>query len=75
LNSFGVLHSDAVASSYLLVFSRQARIMTLIDIPTSMRRLLMLVLLAAVARRGLHSSTFQLNVSAFCGIGVHLGVI
>jgi len=24
--------------------------------------------------RGLHSSTFRLNVSAFCGIGVHLGI-
>ena len=24
--------------------------------------------------RGLHSSTFRLNLSAFCGIGVHLGV-
>jgi len=24
--------------------------------------------------RGLHSSTFRLNVSAFCGQGVHLGV-
>jgi len=26
-------------------------------------------------RRGLHSSTFRLNVSAFCGIGVLLGVV
>jgi len=25
--------------------------------------------------RGLHSSTFRLNFSAFCGIGVHLGVV
>jgi hypothetical protein len=25
--------------------------------------------------RGLHSSTFRLNLSAFCGIGVHLGVV
>ena len=25
--------------------------------------------------RGLHSSTFRLNLSAFRGIGVHLGVI
>ena len=25
------------------------------------------------AGRGLHSSTFRLNVSAFCGTGVHLG--
>jgi hypothetical protein len=23
--------------------------------------------------RGLHSSTFRLNLSAFCGIGVHTG--
>jgi hypothetical protein len=25
--------------------------------------------------RGLHSSTFRLNLSALCGIGVHLGVV
>jgi hypothetical protein len=25
--------------------------------------------------RGLHSPTFRLNVSALCGIGVHLGVV
>ena len=25
--------------------------------------------------RGLHWSTFRLNLSAFCGIGVHLGVV
>jgi len=25
--------------------------------------------------RGLHSSTFRLNVSAFCGIRVHSGVV
>ena len=25
--------------------------------------------------RGLHSSTFRLNLSAFCGIGVRLGVV
>ena len=25
--------------------------------------------------RGLHSSTFRLNLSAFCGIGVHLGFV
>jgi hypothetical protein len=27
------------------------------------------------AGRGLHSSTFRLNISAFCGIGVHEGVV
>jgi len=30
---------------------------------------------ASVAGRGLHSSTFRLNFSACCGIGVHLGVL
>ena len=25
--------------------------------------------------RGLHSSTFRLKLSAFCGVGVHLGVV
>ena len=25
--------------------------------------------------RALHSSTSQLNLSAFCGIGVHLGIV
>jgi len=25
--------------------------------------------------RGLHSSTFRLNSSAFCGIGVQLGIV
>jgi hypothetical protein len=25
--------------------------------------------------RGLHSSTFRHNVSAFCGIGVQLGIV
>jgi len=25
--------------------------------------------------RGLHSSGFQLNLSAFCGIGVHVGIV
>jgi hypothetical protein len=25
--------------------------------------------------RGLHSSTFRLNLDAFCGIGVHVGVV
>ena len=25
--------------------------------------------------RGLHSSTFRLNLSAFCGIGVYSGVV
>jgi len=25
--------------------------------------------------RGLHSSTFRLNLSAFCGMGVHVGVV
>jgi len=29
---------------------------------------------ASPSARGLHSSTFRLNVSAFCGIEVHLGV-
>ena len=33
------------------------------------------VLLNAPATRGLHSSTFQLNVSAFCGWGVRLEVV
>jgi hypothetical protein len=28
-----------------------------------------------VAGRGLHSSIFRLNVSAFCVKGVHLGVV
>jgi len=28
-----------------------------------------------IAGRGLHSSTFRLNLSAFCGIGVHQGVV
>jgi hypothetical protein len=28
-----------------------------------------------VGTRGLHSSTFRLNLSAFCGIGVHSGVV
>ena len=28
-----------------------------------------------VAGRGLHSSTFRLNVSALSGIGVHFGVV
>jgi len=31
--------------------------------------------LPAPAIRGLHSSTFRLNLSALCGIGVHLGVV
>jgi len=25
--------------------------------------------------RGLHSPTFRLNLSAFCGTGLHLGVV
>jgi len=29
----------------------------------------------AIAGRGLHWSTFQLNVSAFCGIWGHLGFV
>jgi len=32
-------------------------------------------LLRHLARRGLHSSTFRLNFSAFCGIGMHSGVV
>ena len=28
-----------------------------------------------IAGRGSHSSTFRLNLSAFCGIGLHLGVV
>jgi len=31
--------------------------------------------LAPNVGRGLHSSTFRLNVSAFCGRGVHVGVV
>ena len=30
---------------------------------------------ARPASRGLHSSALQLNVSAFCGIGVQLGAV
>ena len=30
---------------------------------------------AAGGGRGLHSSTVRLNLSAFCGIGVHVGVV
>ena len=30
-------------------------------------------LIAQVVGRGLHSSTFRLNLSAFCGRGVHYG--
>jgi len=29
----------------------------------------------SVSGRGLHSSTFQLNLSAICGIWVHLGIV
>ena len=31
--------------------------------------------LPLVGGRGLHSFAFQLNLSAFCGIGVHVGVV
>jgi len=31
--------------------------------------------LTRLTGRGLHSSTFRLNISAFCGTGVHLGVV
>ena len=31
--------------------------------------------ICATAGRALHSSTFRLNSSAVCGIGVHLGVV
>ena len=30
---------------------------------------LLIIMLVLIVGRGLHSSTFQLNLSAFCGIG------
>ena len=33
------------------------------------------LMFSAAVGRGLYSSTFRLNLSAFCGIGVHLGVV
>jgi len=42
---------------------------TLEDFVEKTRRLLELERVAEVRPRGLHSSTFRLNVSAFCGIG------
>jgi len=33
------------------------------------------IIKVGLCTRGLHSSTFRLNLSAFCGIGVHLEVI
>jgi hypothetical protein len=38
-------------------------------------RVLSDVVVDEVDGRGLHSSTFRLNLSALCGIGVHLGVV
>jgi hypothetical protein len=41
----------------------------------SLLRKLQLKQLQKILGRALHSSTFWLNLSAFCGIGVHSGVV